>query len=155
VRIGDVVGRVEHLTLRRTVVRDPQGALVTIPNGDIGKVANLSRDWGQLFLDTVVASDQPLPQVLAALEAVAIGFRGDASWSPMLVDGPRVLGVESLTASGTTVRIQVRTAPTRQDDVARELRRRIQNEFAARGIQTSGVQRVQLVGASPADERPA
>lgn len=49
VRIGDVVGRVEHLTLRRTVVRDPQGAVVTIPNGEITKVANLSRDWGQLF----------------------------------------------------------------------------------------------------------
>src|ERR1700674_1041899 len=45
VRIGDVVGRVEHLTLRRTVVRDPQGALVSIPNGEIAKVANLSRDW--------------------------------------------------------------------------------------------------------------
>ena len=56
VRIGDVVGRVEHLSLRRTLIRDTQGALVTIPNGEINKVANLSRDWGQLFLDTVVAN---------------------------------------------------------------------------------------------------
>jgi moderate conductance mechanosensitive channel len=145
VRIGDVVGRVEHLTLRRTVVRDPQGALVTIPNGEITKVANLSRDWGQLFLDAVVASDQPLDEALNALEAVAAEFRADPSWSPMLVDGPRVLGVESLASNGTTVRLQVRTAPTRQDDVARELRRRMQIELAGRGIQLGGVQRMELL----------
>lgn len=153
VRIGDVLGRVEHLTLRRTVIRDPQGALVTIPNGEIAKVANLSRDWGQLFLDAVIAPDQPLDEALNALEAVAAEFRADPSWSPMLLDGPRVLGVESLAFSGTTVRLQVRTAPTRQDDVARELRRRIQIELAGRGIQLGGVQRMQLVAAERLPER--
>src|SRR6202171_3223003 len=48
VRIGTAVGRVEHLTLRRTVIRDVQGAVVTIPNGEVSQVANLSRDWGQV-----------------------------------------------------------------------------------------------------------
>jgi small conductance mechanosensitive channel len=153
VRIGDVVGRVEHLTLRRTVVRDPQGALVTIPNGEITKVANLSRDWGQVFLDTIVASDQPLDEALNTLEAVASDFRADPSWSPLLLDGPRVLGVESLSANGTTVRLQVRTAAMRQDDVARELRRRVQMELAGRGIQVGGVQRMQLVVTEP-EARP-
>ena len=151
VRIGDVVGRVEHMTLRRTVVRDPQGAVVTIPNGEITKVANLSRDWGQLFLDATVAVDQPLDEALNALEDVATEFRADPSWSPMLLDGPRVLGVESLAPNGTTVRLQVRTAPTRQDDVARELRRRIQIELAGRGIPLGGLQRIQIV----ASEREA
>jgi moderate conductance mechanosensitive channel len=153
VRIGDVLGRVEHLTLRRTVVRDPQGALVTIPNGEITKVANLSRDWGQLFLYAIISPDQPLDEALNALEAVAAEFRADPSWSPMLLDGPRVLGVESLAFSGTTVRLQVRTAPTRQDDVARELRRRIQIELAGRGIHLGGLQRMQLVGAERPMER--
>jgi small conductance mechanosensitive channel len=145
VRVGDVVGRVEHMTLRRTVLRDPQGAVVTIPNGEITKVANLSRDWGQLFLDAVIAADQPLDDALNALESVASEFRADPSWSPMLLDGPRVLGVESLAPNGTTVRMQVRTAPTRPDDVARELRRRMQIELAGRGIQLGGLQRMQLV----------
>lgn len=153
VRIGDVVGRVEHLTLRRTVVRDPQGALVTIPNGEITKVANLSRDWGQVFLDTILASDQPLEEALNTLESVASDFRADPSWSPLLLDGPRVLGVESLSATGTSVRLQVRTAATRQDDVARELRRRVQMELAERGIQVGGVQRMQLVVTEP-EARP-
>jgi small-conductance mechanosensitive channel len=145
VRIGDVVGRVEHLTLRRTVLRDPQGAVVTIPNGEITKVANLSRDWGQVFLDATIAIDQPLDEALNALEDVATEFRADPSWSPMLLDGPRVLGVESLAPNGTIVRLQVRTAPTRQDDVARELRRRIQLELAGKGIQLGGLQRMQLI----------
>jgi small conductance mechanosensitive channel len=149
IRTGDTVGRVEHLTLRRTVIRDGHGALVSIPNGDIGKVANLSRDWGQLFLDTIVASEQPLDAALAALEAVASEFRADSAWSPMLVDGPRVLGVESLAPTGTTLRIQVRTAPNRQDDVARELRRRIQAGLLDRGIDMGGVQRMELVNADP------
>jgi small conductance mechanosensitive channel len=146
IRVGDTVGRVEHLTLRRTVLRDPFGALVSIPNGEIGKVANLSRDWGQLFLDTVVSSDQPLDEALAALDGVTAEFRGEAAWSPMLVDGPRALGVESLAPGGTTLRVQVRTAPGRQDDVARELRRRIQVGLAQHGVRLAGVQRVQLVG---------
>jgi moderate conductance mechanosensitive channel len=149
VRIGDVVGRVEHLTLRRTVLRDPQGAQVSIPNGEVGKVANLSRDWSQVFLDAIVASEQPIDEALAALDSVAREFREDAAWSPMLLDGPRVLGVESLAPNGTIVRLQVRTAPNRQDDVARELRRRIQTEFVERGIQHGGLQRMQLVGAVP------
>ena len=155
VRIGDVIGRVEHMTLRRTVVRDPQGAVVTIPNGEIAKVANLSRDWGQLFLDATVAVDQPLDAALNALEDVAAEFRTDPSWSPMLLDGPRVLGVESLASNGTIVRLQVRTAPTRQDDVARELRRRIQIELAGRGIQLGGLQRMQLVGSEREARRVA
>ena len=155
IRIGDVVGRVEHLTLRRTVVRDGAGALVSIPNGDIGKVANLSRDWGQLFLDTVVAFDQPLDVAMAALEAVATAFRADPTWSPMLVDGPRLLGVEALAGNGTTLRIQIRTAPNRQDDVARELRRRIQTGLSERGIELGGVQRMQLLDAEAGTRRAA
>jgi small conductance mechanosensitive channel len=146
VRIGDTVGRVEHLTLRRTVVRDALGALVSIPNGDIGKVANLSRDWGQLFLDVLVSSTQPLDTALAAL---------DPAWSPMLVDGPRVLGVEALSANGTTLRLQARTAPNRQDDVARELRRRIQIAFSKRGVELGGVQRMQFLGGEPPSARRA
>jgi small conductance mechanosensitive channel len=151
VRIGEVTGRVEHLTLRRTVVRDAQGAMVSIPNGEIGRVANLSRDWGQLFLDTLIAPDQPLDQASAALEAIAAEFRADAAWSPTLIDGPRLLGVESLAATGATLRLHARTAPNRQDDVARELRRRIHKALAAKGIRLDGVQRVQLVGQESPD----
>ena len=70
------------------------------------------------------------------------------SWSQALVDGPRILGVQGFDRSASTVRLQVRTAPTRQDEVSRELRRRIQIEFQRQGIPLSSVQRVELAGAS-------
>jgi small-conductance mechanosensitive channel len=146
VRIGAVVGRVEHLTLRRTVIRDIQGALVSIPNGEISQVANLSRDWGQLFVDIVLPAGSASDAALAALERVSGEFRMDASWSPVLVDGPRVLGIETFGASGVTLRLQLRTIPGRQDDAARELRRRIQSHFDQEGIPWSGVQRVEVIG---------
>ncbi len=152
VRIGDTLGRVEHLTLRRTVLRDPHGAFVTIPNGEIRQAANLSRDWSQLFVDVTVAAEESADAALATLEKVCSEFRSDTTWSPALVDGPRVLGVESLAVSGATLRMQLRTAPNRQDDVGRELRRRIKSRFDQEQISLSGVQRVELVGATASEQ---
>src|ERR1039457_4931225 len=86
VRIGAVVGRVEHLTLRRTVIRDIQGAVVSIPNGEISQVANLSRDWGQVFVDIAVASQGSSDEALAGLERVSTELRNDPAWSPVLID---------------------------------------------------------------------
>lgn len=146
VRVGKVVGRVEHLTLRRTVIRDAQGAVVSIANGEISQVANLSRDWGQVFVDVGISSDRSSDAALAALERISADLRGDAAWSPILVDGPRVLGIETFETAGATVRLQLRTVPGRQDDAARELRRRIQNGFDHDRIQWGGVQRVEIVG---------
>ncbi|HME12967.1 MAG TPA: mechanosensitive ion channel family protein [Candidatus Acidoferrum sp.] len=152
IQVGDTVGRVEHLTLRRTVVRDPRGALVTIANGDIRTVANLSRDWSQAFVDIALAPDIPIEQTLAALEAAAAELRADPSWSQALVDGPRILGVQSIDRTAATVRLQVRTAPTRQDEVARELRRRIQLEFQRQGIPLYSVQRFELANPQAAEQ---
>jgi moderate conductance mechanosensitive channel len=146
VRVGTTVGRVEHLTLRRTVIRDVQGAVVTIPNGEISQVSNLSRDWGQVFVDISIPQETSSDTALAALERVSAELRADASWSPVLVDGPRALGVESLGPAGATLRLQLRTVPGRQDDAARELRRRIQNRFEQEHIRWGGVQRVEVVG---------
>jgi len=146
IKIGTVIGRVEHLTLRRTVVRDLQGAVVSIPNGEISQVANLSRDWGQVFVDISIPIESSADSALAALERVCAELRADVSWSPVLVDGPRALGVETLGPAGATLRLQLRTVPGRQDDAARELRRRIQNRFDQENIRWGGVQRVEIVG---------
>ena len=150
VRIGEAVGRVEHLTLRRTVLRDQQGGLLTIPNGTIRQVGNLSRDWAQVFVDVSITTEDSVDAALTELEKVAAEFRGDPAWSAALVDGPRVLGVESLSLAGPTLRVQVRTIPNRQYDMARELRRRIKARFEQQRIGITGVQRVELVGDSAA-----
>jgi small-conductance mechanosensitive channel len=155
VQIGDTTGRVEHLTLRRTVVRDPRGALMTISNGEIRSVANLSRDWSQAFVDVSVAPELNLDKTLQALEAAATALRGDASWSQALVDGPRILGLQSFDRAASVIRLQLRTAPTRQDEVARELRRRIQIEFQRQGIPVSTVQRVELASVPSSPQETA
>jgi small conductance mechanosensitive channel len=134
IQAGEILGRVEQQTLRRTVVRDGRGALVSLSNGEMRIVSNLSRDWSQAFVDIGVVAGMPLEKTLQALESAAAELRSDAAWSQALVDGPRVLGVQGYDRTGTTLRLQVRTAPTRQDEVCRELRRRIQMEFQRQGI---------------------
>jgi len=155
IQFGDYIGRVEHLTLRRTVIRDARGALVTIANGEIRTVSNLSRDWSQAFVDVSLAPESPIEKTLQALENAAAALRGDPAWSQTLVDGPRILGVQSFDRHSSTVRLQVRTAPTRQDEVARELRRRIQVEFQKQGIPISNVQRIELAGVSHSSQEAA
>jgi moderate conductance mechanosensitive channel len=152
IQVGDTIGRVENLTLRRTVLRDARGALVTIANGEIRTVSNLSRDWSQAFVDIAIAPEISLEKTMQALESAAAEMRGDPSWSQALVDGPRILGVQAFDRSASTVRLQVRTAPTRQDEVSRELRRRIQIEFQRQGLPLSSVQRVELASASPSPQ---
>jgi small conductance mechanosensitive channel len=156
IQVADYIGRVEHLTLRRTVIRDARGAVVTIANGEIRTVSNLSRDWSQAFVDVSIAAECPVEKTLQALESAASELRGDPAWSQALVDGPWILGVQNFDRNSSTVRLQVRTVPTRQDEVARELRRRIQVEFQRQGIPLSSVQRVELatVSHSPQETPP-
>jgi moderate conductance mechanosensitive channel len=150
--VGDLIqlngetGRVETLTLRRTVLRNVSGAMVTVPNSLVGQVANLSRDWSQTFVDVTVPSDEMIGRALATLEKIAGDFRNDPDWSLALLDGPRVLGVESLSLDGTVLRLQVRTALNRKDDVARELRRRIKIGFEESRIPLRKAHHVQLQG---------
>lgn len=149
IQANNEIGRVEHLTLRRTMIRNPAGALVTIPNSLIGQVANFSRDWSQVFVDVTVPSDENVGRALASLEKISGDFRNDADWSPALMDGPRVLGVESLSLDGTVLRLQVKTVLNRKDDVAREVRRRIKLGFEQSRIPLSHTHKVTLQGELP------
>lgn len=156
--VGDLIqlngetGRVEHLTLRRTVIRNPAGAIVTVPNSLVGQVSNLSRDWSQAFVDVTVPSDEHVGRALATLEKVSGDFRNDATWTQAIVDGPRVLGVESLALDGTVLRLQVRTVLNRKDDVARELRRRIKIAFEESSIPLTHTHQLIVKEAVPAPE---
>jgi small conductance mechanosensitive channel len=149
IQLNSETGRVEYLTLRRTVLRNVNGAIVTIPNSLVGQVSNMSRDWSQLFVDVTIPVDEHVSGALSALEKISADFRNDPAWSPALVDGPRVLGVESLSLDGTALRLQARTALGRKDDVARELRRRIKLGFEESAIPLRHTQKIELHGAVP------
>jgi len=149
IQVNGETGRVEHLTLRRTVIRNPAGAMVTVPNSLVGQVANLSRDWSQAFVDVTVPAAEMVGRALATLEKIAGDFRNDADWSAALIDGPRVLGIEALSLDGTVIRLQARTILNRKDDVARELRRRIKLGFEQAKIPLSHTHQVMLQGEVP------
>lgn len=148
IRANGETGRVEQFTTRRTLIRNERGALITIPNRLIEQVANLSRDWSQTVVDVTLPSSELIGPAVRLLESVSASFREDSIWSPALVDGPRVLGVESLALEGTHLRVQVKTMLQRQEDVARELRRRIRIAFEEAGILTGGLQRIELLNPS-------
>jgi len=134
IQAGDTVGRVEQLTLRRTLVRDGRGALVSFSNGEMRTVSNLSRDWSQAFVDIGVGAAMPLEKTLQFWENAAAELRSDAAWSQALVDGPRVLGVQAYDHTGT--RFVCRYGPCRHGKTrwCRELRRRVQMELQRQGI---------------------
>jgi small conductance mechanosensitive channel len=97
-------------------------------------------------VDISLSAEGSSDAAIASLERVSSELRTDPAWSPVLVDGPRVLGIESFGPPGTSLRLQLRTIPGRQDDAARELRRRIQNRFEQDNIRWGGVQRVEIIG---------
>jgi small conductance mechanosensitive channel len=150
IRVNNETGRVEHITLRRTVLRNGDGARVTIPNGLIGQVANLSRDWSQTLVDVTIPSAETVGRALAILEKVCGDFRIDPDWSPALIDGPRVLGIEALSLDGTILRMILKSAALRQDDVARELRRRVKLALEQAHILVANTQRVELISGAAA-----
>ncbi len=150
IRVNNETGRVEHITLRRTVIRNGDGARVTIPNGLIGQVANLSRDWSQTLVDVTIPSAEAVGRALAILEKVCGDFRIDPDWSPALIDGPRVLGIEALSLDGTVLRMILKSAVLRQDDVARELRRRVKLALEQAHILVANTQRVELISGAAA-----
>lgn len=129
--IDFVAGTVEELTLRTTKLRGVEGELIVVPNGQIGHVTNLSRDWSRVVVDVPVAADADIDQALALLNQVADDFAATSRWRTALLDHPDVWGVESIKVGYVLVRLTTRTVPARQWDVARGLRRHAAEALAS------------------------
>jgi small conductance mechanosensitive channel len=135
VRVGDVSGLVEKITLRTTILRDVHGVVHIIPNGEITRVSNLTKTWSRAVLDVGVAYKEDVDRVIAVLREIGREFHADPEWSALLVEEPEVPGVEQLGDSAVVIRMLAKTLPLKQWNVARELRRRIKNRFDAEGIE--------------------
>jgi small conductance mechanosensitive channel len=135
IRLGDVSGVVEKITLRTTVLRDAEGTVHVIPNGEITRVSNLTKTWSRAVLDVGVAYKEDVDRVIRTLAAIGREFHADPDWNALLVEEPRVLGVEKFADSAVIVRMNAKTLPQKQWDVARELRRRIKKQFDAENIE--------------------
>jgi small conductance mechanosensitive channel len=135
VRIGDVGGIVEKITLRTVVLRDLHGVVHIIPNGEITRVSNMTKSWSRTVLDIGVAYKSDVDHVIAVLKDIGEAFNEDPEWGAQLVEPPEVPGVEAFGDSAIVVRMMTKTLPLRQFDVGRELRRRIKKRFDAEGIE--------------------
>jgi moderate conductance mechanosensitive channel len=138
VRINGVGGAVEEINLRTTVLRDVEGAVHIFPNGAMTTFANLSKDFSYAVVDVGVGRGENLERVTALLQEIGAAMSADPMLAPLLLGPLEVLGVESFGAAQVMVRVRFKTAPLKQAEVARDLRRRIISEFAARGISRSG-----------------
>nr|WP_272918999.1 mechanosensitive ion channel family protein [Streptomyces sp. SID4985] len=134
VDLGEAVGEVEHVGLRLTHVRDLNGGLWHIRNGEVLRVRNDSQDWARAVLDVAVAYDANLDTVYQVLEDTGRALRQDPAFADLLLENPSVWGVQSLDADGVVVRLAVKTVPLQQWGVTRELRRRVKEALDAAGI---------------------
>ncbi|HSL69197.1 MAG TPA: mechanosensitive ion channel family protein [Longimicrobiales bacterium] len=135
VRIGDTAGLVEKITLRTSTLRDAEGVVHIIPNGEITKVANLTKTWSRTVIDIGVAYKEEVDRVIAVLRDLGEQIHADPQWSELLLEPPEVLGVQALEDSAVIIRMQTKTLPLKQWEVGRELRRRIKNRFDAEHIE--------------------
>jgi small-conductance mechanosensitive channel len=133
---GDpATGTVEDVTLRVTRVRSADGEVVTVPNGQIVKVVNLSRDWARAVVDVPVPTSVDVNRANEILRQVGREAFRDPALRPLLLDTPTVMGVESLGLDEVNVRVVARTLPGKQFEVGRDLRARIVNAFRSQGMQ--------------------
>jgi small conductance mechanosensitive channel len=127
-------GTVEDVTLRITRLRSADGEVVTVPNGQIVKVVNLSRDWARAVVDVPVPTTVDVTRVNAILHEVGREAFADPELRRLLLDEPSIMGVESIDLEQLNVRVVARTLPGRQFEVGRDLRERIVLALARAGL---------------------
>ena len=136
VDLGYAIGTVEQVSLRSTTIRDVKGTVWHVPNGEIARVGNYSQLWSKALLEIEVAYDTDLRMAMGVMQQVANDFWEDPEWGgDELTECPDVLGVQSLGASGIALRIAVKTEPSVQWGVERELRLRLKEAFDEAGIE--------------------
>ncbi len=139
--VGDVVdlgvaptGTVEEVTLRTTRVRDVEGVVWHVPNGEIKRVGNKTQQWSRAVIDVPISSAADLDRARQVIKTSADELAHDEVWRSRVLDAPEVWGVESFTLDSITIRLVVKTAPSEQWNVARELRTRLKSALDAAGI---------------------
>ena len=138
--VGDVIrvagssGTVEMLSLRHTELRDSEGFIHFIPNGEIKVVTNLTKSWSTPLVRIPVSLVEDPDRVLEVIESLLAGFREDPKVKANLLEGPRLLGIDDVGAGQFTILIQAKTVPEQRLAVARALRLAVLERLRAEGI---------------------
>ncbi|HET8970518.1 MAG TPA: mechanosensitive ion channel family protein [Candidatus Nanopelagicales bacterium] len=134
VQIADTTGTVEDIQFRVTVLRDAEGNVHFVPNGQITVTSNFTSVYARPMLDVAVEYGADVDRVLAVMGDELASLHGDPDWAARMTAPPVVLGVQELAPSAVLVRAQLTTVATERWAVQREARRRIKNRFDAEGI---------------------
>src|SRR3990172_1347578 len=134
IRVADVTGTVEDITLRRTIIRDEDGVVHSVPNGSIGVVSNYTRDYAQVNVPMRVSYGEDLERVRIVAEAVGKELASDAQLGGLITEAPTLKAVESVGEQGVEVTVTARTRPAARWEVAAELRQRLAEAFLREGI---------------------
>jgi small-conductance mechanosensitive channel len=134
---NDAQGTVEDVTLRVTKLRSSEGEMFTIPNGQIVKSLNLSKDWARAVVDIPVPTTADLKEVNEVLHQVCENAMEDQSLRALLLDQPSLMGVESIQLDTVTLRMVARTLPGKQFEVGRRLRVMVVRALTRAGIVTA------------------
>ncbi|MBJ7291691.1 mechanosensitive ion channel family protein [Williamsia sp.] len=127
-------GTVEDVTLRVTKIRSSDGEVITVPNGQIVKAINLSKDWARSVVDIPLPAGADISRVNEILSRIGEQTFADPRMRPLLLDAPTPMGVTDMEIDEVTVRIVARTLPGKQFEVSRDLRSRIVRAFGRAGI---------------------
>jgi len=149
VAIAGVRGTVEEVGLRRTVVRDMDGTVHSVPNGAIGVASNFTRRFARVNERFTVAYGTDIARATAIINEVGERFAADAAWAPRLIEAPSVLRVEPVVDPGIPILVSFAVRPGEQWAVAGEFRRRVLDAFSRGGIRLATSQRVQVDAAVP------
>lgn len=142
VNLGDATGTVEAVSLRVTRVRDVDGTVWYVRNGEILRVGNQSQNWSRSVLDIAVGYKEDISRVRRLLKEVAHELAEDEHYKDRIIEEPEVWGVQSLGPDAVVVRVTLKTMPQEQWMVAREMRERVKARFDEEGVTTPLSQRV-------------
>ena len=141
IRQGDVVqiagigGQVEDVTLRYVRLRDFEGHVHFVPNGEIKIVTNRTRDYAQALIEVGVAYREDTDEALEVMREVGRGMRAEADWRARILDDVEIVGVERWADSAVILRCRLKVVGIQQWNVRREFLRRLKKAYQARGIE--------------------
>lgn len=152
VGIGDVVdlglatGVVEYVSVRVTHVRDVNGTLWYVRNGEVTRIGNMSQGWSRVIIDMAVPADADIDEVEKIMLDAAKSLEKDPKWRSRVLEHPEVWGLESVSGDALVIRLVMKTRANAKDDVARELRMRLKRAMDSAGITLPQLNSIMLSG---------
>lgn len=135
VKVAGIVGLVEDISLRRTILRDLDGIVHSIPNSEVAVASNYTKEWSRVNMNVSVGYGEDLDRVIKVINRVGKEMAEDPKWSGRILKAPEVLRVDEFGDSGIVIKILGDTKPLEQWDVMGELRLRLKKVFDKEGIE--------------------